>query len=134
MNKKVVIFCTVFLLIIGLAVSLSYRAPVMADTTKNSDKPIISVTGEGVLNATPNRAKIVLAVVTENTDIKKAQQENNKRANELIKTLKTYDIEPEDMKTQNFYINPIYNYDSKNPDPKITGYRYKTKYMLQLKI
>lgn len=133
MNKKILFYCTTFIIVLALVVTFMYKPSVKAGSSDgNIDKPIISVTGEGVINAAPNRAKITLAVVTENADVKKAQQENNKRANAIINSIKALKIDEKDIKTQNYYINPIYNYE-KNQTPRITGYRVQNEVCLTIR-
>lgn len=134
MNKKFLFYSTALVLVLVLTVSFIYKPSVKAvSNDANTDKPIISVTGEGVINAAPNRAKITLAVVTENADVKKAQQENNKKANAVINAIKALGIEERDIKTQNYYVNPIYNYEKNETPPRITGYRVQNEVCITIR-
>lgn len=86
----------------------------------------IHATGTGSVIGTPDRAQISLAIVTQNTDVKAAQQENAARMAQVIDALVATGIPRDALKTTGYSIYPVYNYDSPEKEGsvrKIESYR-----------
>lgn len=73
-------------------------------------KNTITVEGEGIVEAKPDIGMIELSVLSQAKTVVAAQQDNTKKINEIIKTLKEQGIEEKDLKTTNYNINPRYQY------------------------
>lgn len=80
-----------------------------ATTVDDSTDKLIHVTGSGKVTTTPDLVEISLAVQTENTDVKKAQQENAAKMNACINALKTLGLTSDEIKTTGYN---IYSYTS----------------------
>jgi uncharacterized protein YggE len=80
----------------------------------------ITVTGQGTVTAKPDTVIITLGVRTEHTNVQEALAENAKRANGVIRALKTIGVGEEDIDTASFSIYPKYNYS--NGTATLTGY------------
>lgn len=80
----------------------------------------ITVTGQGTVTAKPDTVIITLGVRTEHTNVQEALAENAKRANNVIRALKTIEVNEEDIDTASFSIYPKYNYS--NGTATLTGY------------
>jgi uncharacterized protein YggE len=113
MRKKGLALLTAGLLLAGsIAVNEVYSTvnrQVAAEEVKQTEK-IISVTGDGQIDATPDIAYIQVGVITENTDSKVAQQKNKASMINVMSALKPYNIDKKDIKTVSYYINPNYSY------------------------
>jgi len=91
------------------------------------------VTAEGKAVSVPDVAEFNFSVLTQGgKDIGKLQKENTDKANKIIEFLKSNGIEDKDIKTQNYSVDPRYQYfncpapiDNEArlcPLPEITGY------------
>jgi len=70
----------------------------------------LKVEGTGSVKVQPDMAVVTLGAVTENMQLKTAQEENATRINGIIETLNRMGISPEDIQTQAYAITPQYDY------------------------
>lgn len=83
--------------------------------------PIISVSGEGLVEAKPNRAIISVGVVTREKSPSAVQSANAKAATAVINSIIALGIERKNISTGNYNFNPTYrHYD--NGKSEIDGY------------
>lgn len=106
------------------------------DETVESKKPeafrSFTTTGEGRVTAIPDIGRFTYTVRTEGKkDISNIQQENTAKANRAIAFVKAQGVEPKDLHTTAYHIDPKYEYlpcerkpgDYRPcPEPKIIGY------------
>ncbi len=71
---------------------------------------MLTVSGEGKVSVTPDRAIITLGVVTEHVQLAEAQKENNEKMASVIHSLIRLGIPRENIKTAEFRIEPQYDY------------------------
>ena len=72
-----------------------------------------SANGEGKITAIPDVAQFTFSVITEgNKDIAKLQKENTDKTNKIINFVKTNGVADKDIKTQNYNLDPRYQYFS----------------------
>jgi hypothetical protein len=106
-----------------LATALT-AAPALAQ-----DSGTISINGVGEVSAAPDTAFITSGVTTQGATAREALDANTKAMAELIATLKESGIEPRDIQTSGFSVNPNYVYsDARDANgyqlpPKINGYQ-----------
>lgn len=89
-----------------------------------------SASGEGKVTAVPDIAQFTFSVITQgDKNITTLQKDNTEKVNQAIDFLKSSGIDPKDIKTQNYNLNPRYQYYSCPQDvsgpcrpPEITGY------------
>ena len=72
--------------------------------------PIISVSGEGIVEATPDRAIISVGVVTRAKNPSEVQNLNAKSATSIINSIVALGIERKSISTGNYNFNPIYRH------------------------
>ena len=83
--------------------------------------PIISVSGEGMVEATPDRATISVGVVTRAKNPSAVQADNARAATSVINSIVALGIERKNISTGNYNFNPTYRrYD--NGKSEIDGY------------
>ena len=87
---------------------------------KRSDSRTFSVYGEGKEIVVPNVAEIRIGIITEGQDLKMLQKENSEKMNRIINFLKEKGIDEKDIKTENYSVNPKYDYSK--PPYRIIGY------------
>ncbi len=87
-----------------------------------ADVRLILVTGTAEKTFKPDIARIYLSAWGRG-ESGKAAQVNSAEQNEIIKkSLETYKVKKEDVKTTSYNLNPDYSYDPKTAKSTITGY------------
>lgn len=87
-------------------------------TTQKSDT--FDVTGEGKISVPPDIALINVGVQAQASTVKSVQEQLNSNINKVSEALKQLGIDPKDIQTTNYSINPVY--DFKSGSQRITGY------------
>lgn len=105
-------------LLFSAALSLPVAAPALAE---DLGAPMITVTGEGVVEATPDVATLMIGVTTQGVTAAEALSANSAALDGVLARLKAAGIEARDMQTSNLSLNPNWTgYDSSTPT--ISGY------------
>ncbi len=97
-------------------------------TTTKSDT--FNVSGEGKVSVVPDLAVVNVGVRAQGTTVKTAQDQMNAAINKVADAIKRLGIDPKDIQTTNYSINPDYDY-SIQPQ-KIRGYTASST--IQIKI
>lgn len=92
--------------------SLMFLIIMMMCTTTfaQENPPIISVNGEGIVEATPDRATISVGVVTREKNPSAVQAANAKVAASVINSIVALGIERKNISTGNYNFNPTYRH------------------------
>lgn len=93
--------------------SLTFLIAIMICATTFAQEippPIISVSGEGVVEASPDRATISVGVVTREKNPAAVQSANAKAATSVINSIVALGIERKNISTGNYNFNPIYRH------------------------
>lgn len=91
----------------------------------------MKLVGEGRIQVQPDLATVSIGVITENIQLKIAQEENTRRMNQVLNTLKEMGVSSDDIQTQSYLINPQYDYmDGKQI---FRGYRVQHELKITLK-
>lgn len=88
--------------------------------SKSKNIRTFTVTGEGEEFFTPNIAELKIGVITKGNNLQDIQKQNVEKINKIIDYLKSLKIEDKDIKTENYLVNPEYDYAK--PPYKIVGY------------
>ncbi len=78
------------------------------------------VVGEGKEKVLANIAEVKIGLITEGKDLNELQKENSEKMNNIIKFLKSQNIDSKDIQTENYSINPKYSYETSSY--RIIGY------------
>lgn len=78
------------------------------------------VVGEGEEKVSANIAEVRIGLITEDKDLNELQRENSEKMNNIIKFLKSQNIDAKDIQTENYSINPKYSYETSSY--RIIGY------------
>lgn len=106
------------------AVSLASSYAQSIDHSRRS----FSVSGEGKVVAIPDVAEFTFSVITEGgRNIEALLQENAAKVNRAIEFVKGQGVDPKDIRTQAYRLEPRYTYyydrkDGVQPPPEIVGY------------
>lgn len=114
-----------FLPVLPIAVLAALSLPAFANDA--AQKPSISIEGKGEVMAAPDTAAVIAGVTSEGKTAREALDANSEAMASLIATLKAAGIDPKDIQTAGFSVNPQYLYPDKDangdtPPPRITGY------------
>lgn len=118
----VAVAVTAALILSVIAFSKYGYVPVQAASDEQPTKRTINVSGQGLVNASPDIAYVTLGVVTEDTDAKTAQRTNASSMDKVVAQIKTSGVKSDDIKTVNYSIYPKYDYNQKTGVSKIIGY------------
>ena len=90
-------------------------------SASETDASVLSVTGEGSAQGTPDQATLTISVTNHARDAKAAQRENAASATKIQNALKSMGIDGKDIQTRNYSFCPTYREDSGHED-EINGY------------
>jgi uncharacterized protein YggE len=106
-------------IVLLLAMSLLVAVPVFAN---EAPKTVVQVTGTSQKEVTPDVARITFSINSVNANLEKAKNDNTQIANRVFANLKEQGVTKEQIKTNTYQVDPIYNYE-KDKLPKLEGYR-----------
>lgn len=108
--------------VLALVLITKYVAPIplSVNQTTTQKESAFNVTGKSTITTAPDKAIVTLGVSQSGTDLKQVQSNANGIMNSLQQKLTDLGIKKEDIKTQNYSINP--NIDYRQPNQTITGY------------
>lgn len=86
----------------------------------------VTVQGEGIATAKPDVVVLTIGVMTEDKNVKAAQEENALRSNALLQALQNLGIQEKDIQTISYTITPEYDY--KDGVSSLRGYRVEHLY------
>lgn len=89
----------------------------------------ISVTGNASISIVPDTAKLDIGVTSINKKVEAAQQESNTKMNNIVNALKEKGLEETDIKTSQFSVYPVYDYNSTD----IKSYRVENIIQVNIK-
>lgn len=114
----------VLVIICVVLAALAFRPPVPAVAGGGANLPdsVISVSGEGLIEAKPDTATVNLGVQREAATTQAAMDAQARAMQGVIDALKAAGVKTEDIKTTQFSVQPIYAYPE-NRSPQLTGYR-----------
>jgi len=101
---------------------------VNSNVTNKTDT--FTVTGEGTISVKPDIAYVSVGIQKNSSTVKQVQTQVNEVTNKIIAGLKTLGIDSKNIQTENYSINP--NYDWSSSTQKITGYTANSQ--LKIKI
>ena len=92
--------------------------PALADDSR----PILSVTGEGQVQAAPDMATVTLGVTNDADSAKAALDANNQAVSAVFAELKAAGIEARDIQTSGLSLGPRYEYPASGGSPTTNGF------------
>lgn len=101
------------------AMGLLLAVPVFAN---EAPKTVVQVIGNSQKEVIPDMARITFSINSVNANLEKAKNGNTQIANQVFANLKEQGVTEEQIKTNTYQVNPVYNYE-KDKLPKLEGYR-----------
>ena len=99
----------------------------------------LTVVGEGIVQGRPDMAVISMGVVSEAVSAGEALDANSAAMTRIIAALKAEGLEPRDLQTANFSVEPRYSqpprdYDGSQPfEPRIVGYAVRNELTIRIR-
>lgn len=129
------VMAAVVIVMLALTAWLGLKARSEARSYKFIGVPLerdtITVSGEGRASAKPDIAKIELGTVIEKKSVAEAQKENTRIMNALNDKLKEFGVDPQDLQTSNYSINPMYDWN--NGKQTLRGYQVQQSLRLKIR-
>jgi uncharacterized protein YggE len=82
----------------------------------------IQTTGEGIVTAQPDRARVDIGVVTQAATSQAASEQNAQKLTATLARLRTVLGANADIQTVSYSLSPVYRYPREGGEPSITGY------------
>jgi uncharacterized protein YggE len=113
-------------------------APALAQEPASRPLPVIRVTGEGTARLAPDLAIVTLGVVRQAPTAREALDAHTKVTGELGEAMRGFGLEPKDLQTANFSIQPQYVYPApkatgEQDPPSIVGYQVSSQMVVRLR-
>lgn len=105
-------------LLVYVAIAGPLPLSISSVVTQKTDS--FTSTGEGRVSTPPDMAIVTVGVQSSAPTVAQAQDDLNKRMNDISTALKSLGIDEADIQTTNYSIQPTYDYTS--PNQQITGY------------
>lgn len=113
--KKLFLVNAAFLFIFGIGT-------VAAQDGADKLPPSIRTTGEAIITAAPDRARIDIGVVTQSSESQTAVTQNAQKVEATLARLRSLLGAGADIKTISYTLNPNYRYPQGGGEPTLTGY------------
>ena len=124
MNEKIKNYLGVAIIIalLGSAVALAFYVKAYSKSVEPTSFRSFQVKGEGKVTAIPDVAQFTFQTITEGgLNLGNLQKDNTEKTNRAIEFVKSKSVEAKDIKTQNYNINPRYQYyNCRHPESSVT--------------
>lgn len=118
------------LTLLVLAMALTQVRPASAD---EPDKRTLTLAATGRIETIPDKVEISTGVRSEAKTAREALDRNSEAMVKIVAGLKNEGIEPKDIQTTNFSIQPVYDRSKDDRDPFIVGYRVVNAVQISLR-
>jgi len=138
--KSICIILMIFLFVLTIYVFVGIQNKVKEGRYIGQEiesKNTITVSGSGEAYAKPDLAFTTFSVITEKKEIAGAMEENTKKMNAIIDSMKEQGVEEKDLKTTGFNIYPRYEWHEKTqfyPNGRRVLVGYEIRQSLEVKI
>ncbi len=106
----------ILVLFLTLALCLG-AAPALAE-----DAHTVTAQGTATVTVKPDMATFTVGVSTQDKSVSTAQSANTKAMQQVLKSLKTAGVAEEDLQTDSYIVNPVYDYQGDNYEQVLKGY------------
>lgn len=120
-----------FFVLLFAYTKLAGPIPFTIDSVTTTKGAGFSVTGEGKAEIKPDQATVNLGVQVQGSTTSEVQDKMNKAINAVTSAVKQQGIDPKDIQTAQYTINPTYDYSSGSQ--KITGYSGSTNVVVKVR-
>lgn len=104
--------------------------PFSVNSVTTTKSTTFDVTGEGKVTASPDIALVTVGIQANGQTVKQAQDQINSTINKVSDAIKKLGVDPKDIKTTNYNVNPTYDFTN---GQKITGYSANTNLSIKVR-
>lgn len=105
--------------------------PLSVNSTTTSKTDTFNVLGEGSVAIKPDMAVLSVGIQAKADTVKAAQNQINAVINKVADAIKKLGVDPKDIQTTNYNINP--NYDFQSGSQRINGYNASTNLVIKIR-
>jgi uncharacterized protein YggE len=111
----------------------------IAAAAEDEPKPrLMSLTGKGEVTTSPDMAVLSIGVVSEDRTARQALFANTRSMTALVEAMKAGGVEPKDLQTSGFNVNPKYSRPRRTqagpqPPPEIVGYTVRNTLTVRIR-
>jgi uncharacterized protein len=113
-----------------LVTRLTGPLPISVSQTLSEKQTTFNTTGDSEVSVIPDEARVSLGINISGQTVTAAQSEANEIINDITAAVKKLGVDKENIKTQNYSLNPDYDYES--PERLIVGYRVNTQILVKI--
>ncbi len=95
------------------------------------EKSVLTVDGHGEITVSPDIAYLNISVETNSKNAKDAVSENSQKINNVLSTLKPMTGPNDTLKTTEYSLHPVYEYDENRKKSFLTSYRVTSEVRLK---
>ena len=107
----------------SLALFILSLLPINTLSADEAPKRTISLAATGAIRTTPDKVDISTGVTAQAPTAKEALAKNSAAMTEVIAALKAEGLDPKDIQTTNFTVQPLYEERKDGRSPKVVGYQ-----------
>lgn len=105
--------------------------PFSVSSVTTQKSTTFDVTGEGKSPAKPDIASLTVGISAQGPSVKSVQDQINSAINQVSQALKQTGVDPKDIQSTNYNINPSYDY--RGETQRITGYNASTNLSVKVR-
>ena len=124
--EKIVLFA------FAIIAAVSFFALLPASAHDNGPKRTISLSATGTASTTPDKVEISTGVTSQADTAREALSKNSEAMTQIVATLKAEGLDPKDIQTSEFTIQPLREPYKEGISPKIIGYQVTNSVHLTL--
>ncbi len=121
---------SLFFLSLFIYTKLAGPIPFYINSVTTTKQTTFDVSGTGKVSTKPDIANVIVGVTATDLTVKNAQDKLNLNINKVSDGLKNLGIKPEDIKTENYNINPNYDFSQVQ---RITGYTASSNLSIKIR-
>jgi uncharacterized protein len=125
-----VIAATTFFILLFTFTKLFGPIPFSVSSVTTQKSTTFDVTGTGKVSVKPDIASVSVGISATGPTVKAAQDQINNVSNKVSQALKSLGIDPKDIETTNYNVNPEYDYTN---GQKIKGYASTTNLLVKVR-
>lgn len=120
----------IFFMLLFAYTKLAGPIPFSVNSVTTTKSDAFQVTGEGKVTATPDLAVVNAGVTANGVTVKAAQDQLNGNINKVSAAIKALGVDPKDIQTSNYNINPTVDFTG---NQKITGYTANSNLTIKIR-
>ncbi len=125
-------FLVIIFFFLSLFIYIKFAGPIpfSINSTTTSKSDTFNVTGEGKVTVKPDIATVTVGVQAQGSSAKNVQDLINQNIAKISGGIKNLGVDPKDIKTENYNINPNYDFTGTQ---KITSYTGNTNLVIKVR-